>query len=497
MSLDSVNKQRQAGILLHPTSLPEFNRIGCLGRHAYRFIDVLQSCGQQVWQMLPIGPTHSDNSPYQPLSAYAGNRDFIDIEGLLDSGWLSKEDIDSKLPHRDALKMAFDRFYAMPDPDEKRAFREFVAREKHWLYDYALFSIIREMHGGQSWVDWPQPLRDHDESALAEIASKQPRELDAIYFEQYVFTSQWQKLSAYASQKQIHLFGDMPIFVAFDSAEVWAQRHYFDVDETGYPRYVAGVPPDYFSATGQRWGNPHYNWQAMREDGFQWWVQRCRHELKRFDLLRIDHFRGFEAYWKIPVECETAVDGFWEKASGAELFSVLCEEFPDCPFVAEDLGIITDEVTALRKQFGLPGMAVLQFAFDGHDDNPHLPENYDCLTVAYTGTHDNDTSLGWLQSLDEYSRQHVAKHIDIEGRDFPWPMIRAVMESRAFMAIVPLQDIMMLDSAHRMNKPGTTEGNWQWHFEWPMLSQTLCVKLLHVTRHSGRCPIASLDLKEA
>ncbi len=489
MSDSVLGRQRQAGILLHPTSLPEFSRLGCLGSHAYRFIDFLHACGQQLWQMLPVGPTHEDYSPYQPLSAYAGNSRFIDLVELVEHGWLTQEEVDGKPAHQALLDLAFKRFYAALSGAKETAFREFIDQEKDWLRDYALFCVIRDMQEGEHWLHWPELLRNHDDIALSRIEIERSRELDAVYFEQYMFARQWRELKQYANKKNVRLFGDMPIFVALDSAEVWAQRHYFDIDESGYPRYVAGVPPDYFSETGQRWGNPHYNWKVMQEYGFDWWLKRCQHDLKRFDLMRIDHFRGFEAYWKIPVECETAIEGFWEKAPGEELFTVLCEHFPERPFVAEDLGVITDEVTALRTRFGLPGMRVLQFAFDGHDDNPHLPENYTCLSVAYTGTHDNDTSLGWIQSLDEYSKQLVQKHIDITRKDLPWPMIRAVMESRACTAIIPLQDVLMLDSAHRMNTPGTTEGNWQWGFDWPMLNQTLCAKLLHVTRHSGRCAL--------
>ncbi|MBN4073670.1 4-alpha-glucanotransferase [bacterium AH-315-E07] len=486
MSRIALDEQRQAGILLHPTSLPEFSHSGCLGQHAYRFIDFLHICGQQVWQMLPVGPTHEDDSPYQPLSAYAGNSHFIDVQALKENGWLDQESIDNNKGHQVLLDLAFNNFYTSLGGSEEVAFRNFIDQEKHWLRDFALFCVIRDMQHGKSWADWPEPLRDHDDFTLSFIATQQSKELDAIYFEQYVFALQWQKLKDYANQKGIKLFGDMPIFVALDSAEVWAQRRYFDVDESGRPRYVAGVPPDYFSETGQRWGNPLYNWKVMQDEQFDWWVRRCQHDLKRFDLIRIDHFRGFEAYWKIPVECETAVDGFWEKAPGAELFTVLCQYFPDHPFVAEDLGVITDEVTVLRKQFGLPGMNVLQFAFDGHDDNPHLPDNYEQLSVAYTGTHDNDTSLGWIDSLDEHGKHLVEKYIDIKRKDLPWPMIQAVMESRACMVIIPLQDVLMLDTTHRMNTPGTAEGNWQWGFQWNWLSQTSCAKLLHVTRYSGR-----------
>ncbi len=482
----ALGRQRRAGVLLHPTSLPEFPHIGCLGKHAYFFIDFLETCGQQIWQMLPLGPTHEDGSPYQPLSAYAGNRRFIDLYGLQSLGWLSQEQIESDASHQAKVDMAFNAFYASLSGADEKSFGEFIEQEKYWLHDYALFCVIRELEGGASWVDWAEPLRDHDEFALSHIKSQHKEKLDAVFFEQYIFALQWQQLKNYAHKKDVQLFGDMPIFVALDSAEVWAQRQYFDVDESGYPRFVAGVPPDYFSETGQRWGNPHYNWSAIQEQGFDWWVKRCEHDLKRFDLIRIDHFRGFEAYWKIPVECDTAIDGHWEKAPGEALFKVLSERFPSRPFVAEDLGIITDEVTALRNQFGLPGMGVLQFAYDGHDDNPHLPHNYSYATVAYTGTHDNDTSLGWIQSLDEHGRKMLANHIDIATRDLPWPMIREVLESRAGIAIIPLQDILMLDSAHRMNTPGTVEHNWQWSFEWPMLKKTLCAKLLHATRHSGR-----------
>ncbi len=481
-----MDTKRKSGVLLHPTSLPEYKQIGCLGKHAYRFIDTLHACGQQVWQMLPIGPTHADGSPYQPLSAFATNRDFIDLEQLVDSGWLLHSEITPSNTHSHCLSIAFDRFRKKLSAEQDKAYRAFIEEEKYWLVDYALFIVVRSKNDGRSWLDWLPEFRDRNVKALQQFSAQYTNELNAIYFEQFIFAQQWQKLKSYAQDRNIQLFGDMPIFVAQDSAEVWAKRHYFDVEADGTPRFVAGVPPDYFSETGQRWGNPHYAWQTMQEDGFEWWVERCANELKHFDFIRIDHFRGFEAYWKIPADCDTAIDGYWEKAPGAELFAVLSEQFPQRPFVAEDLGVITDEVVVLRKQFDLPGMGVLQFAYDGSASNPHLPINYDPLTVAYTGTHDNDTTVGWFELLDETTLSHVAEYIETDRRDMPWPLIQTVMESPAFMAILPLQDIMMLDSEHRMNTPGTTEGNWQWSFEWNMLTDTQCAKLLHATRHSGR-----------
>lgn len=493
MAHESLIQQRQAGILLHPTSLPDTGK-GCLGAQALRFIDFLHSCGQCVWQMLPIGPTHSDGSPYLPLSAYAGNPRFIDVADLQASGWLDRQALENTSDHAMLLALAFDKFYARHDGIEKRRFRRFVRQERKWLRDYALFQLIRHLYDGQSWLDWPQPLRDHDESELEQLEQEHAREIDAIYFQQYVFARQWKRLKRYANRKNVKLFGDMPIFVSFDSAEVWAERRYFDIDETGQPRFVAGVPPDYFSATGQRWGNPHYDWEYMRRHGFDWWLNRFAHELKRFDIIRIDHFRGFEACWKIPAHCETAVHGEWVKVPGGELFETLHRRFGELPLVAEDLGIITPEVTALRKRFELPGMAVLQFAFDDMPDNPHRPDNYEAATVAYTGTHDNDTTLGWFNSLDEQGHQRVARYIEVGSDEMPWPMIRAVMESRACLAIIPMQDVLMLDGRHRMNTPGTAKGNWRWAFVWEQLSDSAQAKLANITYQSKRaCLGASKD----
>ena len=476
-------QQRQAGILLHPTSLPGPWHCGDLGVEAYHFVDFLVAAGQRVWQILPLSPTHDDLSPYQSLSAHAGNPELISIETIAAHGWLDGEVVPSNTPHAKGalIRRAWQGFCVRADDAARAELQLFLENQRHWLDDYALFCVIKQVKKGRGWSEWPAPLRDRKANALQAIRDDHADDLAVICFEQFLFYRQWHALKQYANSKGILLFGDMPIFVSQDSADVWAQRNCFDLDENGQPLVVAGVPPDYFSATGQRWGNPHYDWEWMESDGFSWWRQRMEGQLELFDLVRIDHFRGFEAYWEIPAHEETAINGRWVKAPGDALFASLQKNFDPLPVVAEDLGTITPEVNALRKKYALPGMKILQFAFDGSPTNPYLPHNHGRNCVVYTGTHDNDTTLGWFISLDEKARGVVMEYLGQPAEAMPWPLVRAAYASVARLAMVPLQDVLALDGDHRMNTPGTTSGNWQWRFSWDMVPQDLAARLRRMT----------------
>ncbi len=491
-----VLDRRRAGILLHITSLPGAPDRGDLGPDAYRFIDFLAAAGIGVWQTLPLGPTHGDCSPYLARSVHAGNPLLIGHTPLIEAGWVTRA---ACVPPADlsgaqglayrygVLAHAWRGFRASAIAEQHAALADFVAAHAYWLEDYALYEALRREHGGASWVAWPAPLRDRDPAALTQARARFGDMLDQVRFEQFMFFRQWERLKQYANARDILLFGDMPIFVAHDSADVWAQRAYFDLDAAGAPRVVAGVPPDYFSATGQRWGNPHYRWSRMQADGFRWWRERLRTQLRLFDLVRIDHFRGFEAYWEIPAASDTAIGGHWVKAPGAALFAKLHDEWEVLPLVAEDLGYITPEVHALREAFGLPGMKILQFAFDGGADNPYLPHRHEANGVVYTGTHDNDTTLGWFEGLDAPARRRVLEYLGHPGEPMPWPLIRCALASVARLAVVPLQDVLGLGRGHRMNTPGVPNGNWRWRFQWDQISGDLAGRLRHMVEVYGRC----------
>jgi 4-alpha-glucanotransferase len=466
------SRERRSGVLLHLTSLPGAGACGDLGEHAYYFVDFLKSCGFSVWQMLPVGPTLVERSPYQTSSVHAGNPRLIALKPLLERGFiLGLPDYTIEEPDAakaQALRHAWAGFQIGATEAEQEALKSFVTENGYWLEDYALFRALREEQERQWWM-WPVKLRDRDPKALAEASERLEGELAYIRFEQHLFFSQWHRLRAYANTRGVRLFGDLPIFVAHDSAEVWAHPMDFDLDPEGGMRNVAGVPPDYFSATGQRWGNPLYDWKRMAENGFQFWIDRMRTQLRLFDLVRIDHFRGFEAYWEIPGDEPLATKGRWVKAPGEALFARLQGHFGPLPLVAEDLGVITPEVDALRKRLGLPGMKVLQFAFTGEEKNPYLPFRHDRDAVVYTGTHDNNTTLGWFESLDDGAKGYVYELLGNSYEAMPWPMIRAALASRADLAIIPMQDVLALGSAHRMNVPGVADGNWAWRFGWEMI----------------------------
>ncbi len=482
-------KQRRAGILLHITSLPGPGEVGDLGSQAYRFVDFLVSAGMTVWQILPIGPTMQDNSPYQSSSMYAGNPRLISLDLPLERGWLESipEQCEELSDEAKAycMNLSWEGFKQRASEADRADLQRFTAEQGWWLEDYALFRALQEEEKC-CWWDWHPRLRDRQPQAIAAARARLKELIEGIKFQQYLFYTQWLHLRRYANERGVLLFGDVPIFVAHDSAEVWAHREYFDLLDDGHPRVVAGVPPDYFSDTGQRWGNPLYKWDVMEADGFKFWINRLRVQSMLFDFLRIDHFRGFEAYWEIPASEETAVNGHWIKAPGERLFGKLYQALPHLELVAEDLGIITPEVEAMRKSHGLPGMKILQFAFSGGPDNPYLPFHHTRDSVVYTGTHDNDTTLGWYTSLNDGERESVDDFLGHSREVMPWPMIRCAMASRANLAVIPMQDAMGLNGAHRMNTPGTTEDNWSWRFSWDQLEPDIAERLQHRVNIYGR-----------
>jgi len=462
--------------------------VGDLGSEARHFVNFLVDCGLSVWQMLPVGPTQQGGSPYQTSSAHAGSPDLVSLELVRERGWLegpAGESSSSDQARAAALRRSWEGFRRRARDDERQDLEQFIAENAYWLEDFALFSAIHH-ECAASWWEWPVGLRERRSEALAVARGRLQAELESIRFQQYLFFSQWRDLKGYANARGVKLFGDMPIFVAHDSAEVWARPKDFDLLPDGSPRVVAGVPPDYFAASGQRWGNPLYRWERMQADGFRFWLNRVRTQLGLFDMIRIDHFRGFEAYWEIPAEDDHAMNGRWVKALGDELFERLHQRFDGLPLIAEDLGVITDAVEALRKKYHLPGMKVLQFAFSGDSDNPYLPFHHSRDAVVYTGTHDNDTTLGWYLGLEDSSRAEVDDFLGHSREAMPWPLIRCALASRAHLAIIPMQDLLELDGQHRMNTPGTSEGNWGWRFAWTQVGSDLATRLRRQVRQYGR-----------
>lgn len=490
--LNNFLNKRRAGILLHITSLPGPDSQGDLGPDAYYFVDFLKNAGVTVWQTLPLGMTHADGSPYGCLSAHAGNPALINIDSLVNLGWLDLSErcedcLGSPEFNKSCLiTKAYYRFLDRAEEHDRDDFAHFCQAKAYWLDDFALFIALRNEFGQQCWNQWPERYRERDARTIRNARKRLKASIDGIKFEQYVFFRQWMELKAYANLRDVLLFGDIPIFVAYDSADVWANRDVFKLDETGEMTVVAGVPPDYFSATGQRWGNPHYNWKALMETGFDWWVQRMDTQLEQFDIIRIDHFRGFEAAWEIPANQDTAIDGIWVKAPGKQLLHAIQAEFGSIPLVAEDLGIITPEVEELRDEFNLPGMKILQFAFGSGPDNPYLPDHYEKNCVVYTGTHDNDTTVGWSLKLNDYEKHNVYEYLGFPSTSLNCALIQAAFGSVANLAVVPMQDILELGSEHRMNTPGTAEGNWRWRFQWDQLSAERAQRLGHLVELYNR-----------
>ena len=508
---------RSSGILLHPTSLPGRFGIGDLGAEAYAFADFLIAGGQSLWQVLPLGPTGYGDSPYACYSAFAGNTLLISPERLFEEGLLSKNDIEeisSASPRVDfesvqksketVLRKAYESYQRTTDTEFRSAFETFAEQNKAWLDDYALFRALKTAHGGTAWHEWDLPLVRRQTIALRRAGEQLHNEIEAHKFWQFLFFKQWFALKAYCNERGIKLIGDIPIFVAQDSADVWTNPEQFKLDRNGIPTVVAGVPPDYFSATGQFWGNPLYNWEHMLADGFKWWIERVRVSLQTVDVARIDHFRGFAACWEIPGGDKTAERGRWVDAPGRELFAAIRKALGQLPIIAEDLGVITPDVEKLRDDFGFPGMRILQFAFSSNTKNVDLPHNYHRNVVAYTGTHDNDTTVGWFHSIAgagstrtqeqiDTERSFCAKYLHTLGEEIHWDFVRAVISSVADTAIVPLQDVLGLGTEARMNLPNSTAGNWSWRFAKEALTDIHAERLRDLTDTYGPAPRVELD----
>ena len=495
-----MNFPRTSGVLLHPTCLPGPFGIGDMGKSAYEFVDFLAETGQGVWQLMPLGPTGFGDSPYSCFSAFAGNPLLIDPQMLHEQNLLSSSDLEGApsfpadrvdygrvIPFKSSLlEKAFATFERDAGAEEKNAWEEFCRNNASWLDDYALFMALKQTRES-AWIEWEPDLVKRKPKAV----EKASRDLDPLCrahkFYQYLFFNQWKALKHYANRKGVRIIGDIPVFVAYDSVEVWANPHLFYLDKNHRPTVVAGVPPDYFSKTGQLWGNPLYRWDVMEKEGFSWWLSRFRMNLVLVDVIRLDHFRGFESYWEVPATDDTAVNGHWVKAPGEKLFQTLRTELGEVPIIAEDLGLITPEVEELRDAFGFPGMKVLQFAFAEGPENPYLPHNYSPNCVVYTGTHDNDTSLGWYRATSsEKERDYLRRYMASDGSEIHWDLIRLAFSSVAHTAVIPLQDILGLGGEARMNFPGKPSGNWQWRYTPDQLSQEVRGRLGEMTRVYGR-----------
>ena len=491
---------RESGILLPISSLPSAYGIGCISIEAYEFVDFLKKSGQKKWQVLPLGPTSYGDSPYQSFSTFAGNPYFIDPGALIAEGLLTQEECDSIDFGRDVssvdygkiyagrgklLRMAFERFC----PEREEAYGRFCAENAHWLEDYCLFMVLKDKNGGKSWSEWEIPYRNREEQALHKIREEQSRELDFYRFQQYMFRKQWDNLHAYAAGCGISIVGDIPIYVAFDSADTWANPGLFQFNEKQEPIAVAGCPPDAFAATGQLWGNPLYDWNYHRETGYEWWIGRIRHCPGLYDVIRVDHFRGFDEYYSIPAQDETAEHGHWEKGPGIELFHAIRNRLGDIHIIAEDLGYMTDSVKQLVRDSGFPGMKVLQFAFDSREESDYLPHNYERNCVVYTGTHDNDTICGWYDTLAAEDKALSVLYMGNEktpASEIQWDFIRLAMGSVADLCIIPMQDYLGLGTEARINQPSTTGDNWKWRMKPGQLSEELSDKIKTLTRVYGR-----------
>lgn len=492
--------ERASGILLHPTSLPGKYGIGTLGKAAFDFIDFLVRARQQYWQILPLGPTGYADSPYQCFSAHAGNPNLIDFDLLIKAKLLHNEDLED-FPHfsEDAvsfdalqnarlplLKKAFQSFTMYADNIEKLAYRNFLKDNAKWINDYALFRAIKANRNQKPWYQWETPLKMRESETIKAIQALLHEEIDFHKFLQFVFFRQWMAVKEYAHKNKIRIIGDIPLYVALDSADSWANPEIFEFDAERNPIRVGGVPPDYFSETGQLWGNPLFRWDVLKETGYSWWVDRINTNLFLYDVIRIDHFRGFSAYWAIPYGEKTAVHGEWIPCPGNDFFEFLRTKSGNLPIIAEDLGVITPDVETLRDDFGLPGMKILQFAFDSSEANDYLPHNYIKNCIVYTGTHDNDTIIGWFNGATPEDRKYMLDYLNAPEKDINWTLIRLAWASVAYTAIVPMQDILGLGSASRMNLPGTTANNWQWRAKANVFTDDLAEKLAHLTVLYGR-----------
>ncbi len=491
---------RASGVLLHPTSLPGPHGSGDFGREARYFVDWLAAGGQTLWQILPLGGIGPGNSPYMSTSAFAGNVLLIDLHELAEQGWLDAADLEplpalkadrvdfaAVVPFRmERLAKAAARFAAKAGPQQREAYEAFRATQAGWLEDFALFMALAEAYAWRDWCDWPHALAAHEPGALAAARRELEGRIGFWTFCQWSFFRQWAALRAYANGRGVQVIGDAPIFIAHQSAEVWANQRLFELDAQGRPTVVAGVPPDYFSATGQRWGNPLYRWSEHAKDGYAWWVERMKRIFELVDIVRIDHFRGFAAHWEIPATELTAERGRWVPGPGEALFKAIAKALGPMPIIAEDLGIITPDVDALRRKFAFPGMRVLQFAFAGDATDRYLPHNHEPDSVVYTGTHDNDTTAGWWATATDHERHFARGYLATDGHDMPWAMIRAACASVADTAVHPMQDVLGLPTECRMNLPGQQSDWWCWRFQWSQVHGWHAERLAEFARLYGR-----------
>lgn len=502
--------ERASGILLHPTSLPGAFGIGDLGQEAYKFVDMLASCKQQLWQICPLGPTGYGDSPYQCFSAFAGNPLLINLNALVQQEYLTRGDVNIHVRFDDhsvdygrvieyktaLLRNAHQTFRTAAAPEHRQEYEKFCAEEKTWLDDYALFMALKEHHEGAVWNTWDKKLITRQPATLETWKKKLEQSISYQKFIQYLFFKQWRALKAYANNKNIKIIGDVPIFAAYDSADAWSHPDLFFFDENGQPTYIAGVPPDYFSPTGQLWGNPLYRWDVMKKRKYTWWISRIAKTLELVDIVRLDHFRGFAKYWRVPAGETTAINGSWEPGPGKSLFRAIEKALGKLPIIAEDLGVITPDVVELREAFEFPGMKILQFAFDSKEDNDYLPHTYDKNCVVYTGTHDNDTTRGWYEKCSSEDADQVRKYLQTGGHDICWDFIHAAWSSVADIAVTPLQDILCLGSEARMNTPATSGQNWKWRFTWEMIPQHALDRLAMFTQIYGRA-VTSEEVNES
>ncbi|WP_300382817.1 4-alpha-glucanotransferase [Clostridium sp.] len=488
---------RRSGIILPIFSLPSNYGIGTLGKEAYRFVDFLEKSQMNLWQILPVGPTSYGDSPYQSFSTFAGNPYFIDLELLVEKGLLEKKeiekydfgnfenDIDYGMIYSNrykVLKIAYKNI----DKRLREKINLFKEKNKGWLYDYSLFMSIKDYKGGISWKEWEDDIRFRKPQTILKYSNLLKNEIEFYNFLQYIFYYQWENLKNYANDKGIKIIGDIPIYVAEDSSDIWSNPEIFMLDENLMPKEVSGCPPDAFSETGQLWGNPIYNWEELKNQGYRWWIERIKSSLNIFDIIRIDHFRGFESYWSIPYEDDTAINGQWERGPGIELFDAIKKELGEIEIIAEDLGFITQEVREMLDYCGYPGMKVLQFAFDPEGNSEYLPHNYDKNVVVYTGTHDNDTIKGWFNSISEDEREFCKKYTGMKDDDDNWTFIKCAISSIAETSILQMQDILNLDKDARINIPSTLGNNWRWRMKKDDTTDELAEKLRTINSLYGR-----------
>lgn len=502
VAAEDKSNHRYSGVLVHPTSFPSPYGIGDMGRGAHEFIDFLAMAGQHLWQVLPLGPSGNGNSPYQSYSVFAGQTLLISPELLIEKKLLTEADVhpipefnadrvdyDKVTTYKTSLfKKAYEHFRHTADKNLLEEYDSFQSNNQYWLDDYCLYMAGKDYHNGLPWYEWEDSLLDPTPKERASWMKLLASEIDYYRFIQFAFFSQWYELKDYANKKGIAIIGDIPIFTAPDSADVWANKELFKLDSKGYPLEVAGVPPDYFSATGQLWGNPLYDWDAMKDDGYRWWIERVRNQLDQVDYIRIDHFRGFEAYWAVPAGEETAMNGKWKKGPGEALFEAIQKALgEELPIFAEDLGIITPEVEKLRDTLGFPGMKILQFGFDGTGESTFLPHQLSTRNcICYTGTHDNDTTCGWYEHTSEQNKDKVRRYMNTDASSVSWDFIRTCLGTIAKYAIFPVQDLLKLGSEHRMNTPGTATGNWEFRYRSGLLDEGMAKGLKQMTELFGR-----------